>query len=213
MPQQQMITMLFTIRLGVAEAAEDNSQFILSFDYLDPSRIVAFISPEIHQEMGKQFAQTPGLDGVSLSASLSSLIRDSCEYLENESAVNQLIASLESAVQQLRSFQNDRDAALRAAVCDRCSHLAFDHYRPDSGEIRCLHRDCECPEFAPLRRMGEPSRAGRETPVLRVSSSMRRPPPPRWPASGRIQTIGHTPSRIDARPSPVIEPAPKSPEK
>jgi hypothetical protein len=150
--QTQKTEFLFVIRRGVAEAVDENPQLTLSLDYKVPDPIVAFVSPKIHNEISRQLVKNPGLDGVCLRASLSSLIEDACEFLEDGQAIDRWVTVLEGAIERLRDHKRERETALRA-VCEACSHSAIEHYRPHLGDISCHRRGCSCPEFAPLTKL------------------------------------------------------------
>ncbi len=140
----------FTYDRGVAEAVDENPRFLLSIGYQIPGQIVAFISPQAHNEMAKQFLKNPNLDGVSIRASLSGLLDAALEYFEDEKAIDLWLQALEKAIGQLRDFKGERRTALQSSMCDHCAHPASDHYRPHVGDLNCNHADCGCSEFSPL---------------------------------------------------------------
>lgn len=150
--QTQRDEFLFIVRQGVAEAVAENPRFLLSLDYTVPDRIVAFISPAIHNEITRQLAKNPELDGVCVGTSLSRLVQEVCEYLEDDQALDGWVKSLEKAIEQLQDYRRERQSALQAS-CDGCAHPASEHYRAHLGDISCRSSGCECPEFAPLVRL------------------------------------------------------------
>lgn len=150
---------LFAIRHGVAEAVSENPQSLLSLDYTAPDRIVAFVSRQIHNEITKQLAKNPDLDGVAMGASLCKLIQEACEFLEDDDTVDSWVRSLEEAILRLQNYRRDREAALKAA-CETCAHQASEHYRPHVGDINCSHPDCACSAFAPLVRVVSRNQSG-----------------------------------------------------
>lgn len=143
---------LFVVRLGVAEAVRENPLSLLSLDYKDPDRIVAFISPQIHNEITKQLAKNSDLDGVCIRASLSALIQEACEFLEDDQAIENWVKSLEEAIGRLQNYRRERQSSL-TALCESCAHPAGEHYRPHLGDVSCGRPDCTCLEFAPLVRV------------------------------------------------------------
>lgn len=150
--QMQKTEFFFVTRRGVAEAVDENPQLLLSLDYRVPDRIVAFISPRIHNEVTRQIAKNPDLDGVCMRASLSSMIADACEYLEDDRAIDRWVKALEEAIGHLQNYRRERQTALKAS-CESCTHPASEHYRPHLGDISCHRRGCGCAEFAPLERL------------------------------------------------------------
>jgi hypothetical protein len=145
--------LLFVTRKGVSEAVDENPHFVLSLDFRNPDRIVAVVSPELHREINKQFVKNPELDGVAVGASLSAMVSAACEFLEDDKAIDHWLDSLESVIELLRAFKNERYDALNSNLCDRCNHRAVDHYRPYIGDISCHFSGCSCPEFSPLSRI------------------------------------------------------------
>ena len=140
----------FRMNRGVAEASSDNPHFVFNLDRNIPDRIVAFISPDSHRDIGAQFARNPDLDGVALRGSLSGLVNSVCEYLEDEESIDGWVNALEDAIGQLRAFQRERAITLSTSLCDDCAHSAHDHYRPNEGDINCRRDGCECAQFGPL---------------------------------------------------------------
>lgn len=139
----------FIASRGVAEAVDENPGSVLSLDYRAPDQVVAFISPEFHNEVTRQFAKNSDLDGVCVRTSLRGLIQEGCDYLEDDRALDSWVRSLQEAITQLRNFQRERESALNAS-CNTCAHQAREHYRPHLGDIQCRHDGCGCPEFSPL---------------------------------------------------------------
>jgi hypothetical protein len=140
----------FSIRKGVAEAREDNPEFLLSLDCASPDRVVVFISPEVHNAAGRQFMRNRELDGVMFGASLRSLVEQACSCFEDERDLDRWILVFSKALRNLEEFKNQRRAAMQEAVCDGCGHPATEHYEPNVGDLRCRHEGCQCVEFGPL---------------------------------------------------------------
>lgn len=139
----------FIIKNCVAEAVDENPRFVLSLDYKVPDRIVAFISPSTSDEINRQLTRNAVLDGVCISGSLSSLVRDACDYFEDERAIDSWVKSLEEAIDELQDFRCQREASLKK-LCESCNHPASEHHRPYLGDIDCNRPDCSCSEFAPM---------------------------------------------------------------
>jgi len=144
---QRSADLLFVTHRGVAEAVDDNPRRLLALDHRVPGRIVAFVSPEIQREIARQMAKDPELDGVSIGASLSSLIDEVCDYIEDNDGIDRLMSTLSEAIERLKAVKGQRRAFLEATLCDRCGHPALQHFRPNVGEIGCDHSGCNCEAF------------------------------------------------------------------
>ncbi len=150
---ERKIDTSFLIRRAVAETRHDNPHFVVGLDCKRPDQIVAFVSPDTYVDISKQFVKNRYLDGVSIRASLQSLVASACECFEDDREIDRWIEVFKAAAGRLQAFKGERHAALRAASCERCSHSAADHYRAHIGDLHCRVEECACKEFGPLERL------------------------------------------------------------
>src|SRR5215469_7729962 len=97
MPLEPKGELTFVHSKGLA-VASDGEAIILSLAYHQPGQVTAFVSPEIHRQIGKQFHKNPELDAVVVTASLPSLVAESLEFLEDES-LDRWLSSFEAAAE------------------------------------------------------------------------------------------------------------------
>lgn len=137
-----------TVSGGVAQIDDDNPGFVIGLDYNLPDRIYAFISPELRDQINGLFAKNPGIDAVSISASLSCLVSNASEFFEDDREIDKWIQGLQSAIEYLNLFKKERRRAMETTFCQRCIHALAVHSRPHNGEMSCHQEGCSCSQFA-----------------------------------------------------------------
>jgi hypothetical protein len=144
-------------------AVGDNGAWVLNIDGATPGRIYAYIDQDVHLEVSEQLAKRAdtsevigphregrAVDGVTFGSTLREMLAGKALPFDNEAEVDAWVTELESLAQCLREFKARRRQEAAGISCKQCLHSLLDHERPDSGELRCQHQDCDCGGFFPI---------------------------------------------------------------
>jgi hypothetical protein len=150
-------------RIEMREAVADNGRNVLNIDGGVPGGIYAYIDEGVQEEVAEQLAKradTSGVialdregyavDAVTFNTTLRELFTAETLPFDKDDEIDAWVLELESLAQHLRDVKTLHHVKAAGMICTNCPHSLLDHERPDSSDLKCRRRGCDCRGFFPI---------------------------------------------------------------